>query len=734
MNETETIRWERDDDGVVVLTLDDPTQAVNTMNAAYSGSMEAAVARLEAERDEIAGVVLTSGKRTFFAGGDLNELAAVDGDEVEAFAARLARDKGQLRRLEKLGRPVVAAVAGAALGGGLEIVLAAHHRIVVDDPSIKLGTPEVGLGLLPGAGGIARGVRLMGISPALTELLLEGRNLSPRRARDLGLIDELIDRPEDLIGAAKAWIAANPEPTQPWDRPGFSIPGGSPADPAFAPILQTLPSRLRKKLKGAKYPAPAAILAAAVEGAQVDFESALEIESRYFIQLVTDPVAKNMIHYFFDLQRVRGRDEGTEAATEFTPRTAAVLGAGMMGSGIAYACAKAGIEVVLTDVDADAAERGRAYSQRVVDREVGKGRMDEESGRALVERIVAASDPAAAAGAELMIEAVFEDRAIKSEVYGRIEPRLHADALLASNTSTLPIGDLATAVTRPADFVGLHFFSPVDRMDLVEVVVGEQTSEESVRRALDVTALLGKTPIVVNDSRGFFTSRVIGLFIDEGTAMLAEGIPAASIEQASSQAGYPTPVLRLADELNLNLARMIREEKRRAAEAEGVRWNPHPADAVIDRMLDEFDRGGRLAGAGYYHYEDGRRVGIWPGLAEAFGADAANLPPFRDLVERLLFIEAIESIRCLEENVIRSVAEANVGSILGIGYPRWTGGVIQFADGYEGGVAGFVARAEELATAYGPRFSPPPLALDLAHRGASFDDEYDSALAAGAAG
>jgi 3-hydroxyacyl-CoA dehydrogenase/enoyl-CoA hydratase/3-hydroxybutyryl-CoA epimerase len=728
--ESKTIRWEREQDGVVVLVLDDPSQSANTMNAAFAASLTATVARLEAEKDDITGVVITSAKKTFFAGGDLNDILAVRRDQSEEFSVAVRELKSQLRKLETLGKPVVACVNGAALGGGLEICLATHHRIVVDDPAIQIGTPEVQLGLLPGGGGIVRSVRMLGIVDALMQLLLQGKPLRPAKAVELGLFDELVATPEELVPTAKAWIAANPEAVQPWDVKGYKIPGGTPSTPALAQNLPAFPANLRKQLKGANYPAPHHIMAAAVEGAQVDFDAAQEIELRYFTDLATGQVAKNMIQaFFFDLQQVkgdRGRPEGIEP---FVSEKAVVLGAGMMGAAIAYVCASAGIEVVLKDVSLEAAERGKGYSKGLVDKAVERGRFTEEQADSLLALITPTADAADAAGADLVIEAVFEDPAVKAQVFAEIEPYLADGALLGSNTSTLPITGLAEGVSRPRDFIGLHFFSPADRMPLLEIIKGEQTSDETLYRALDVARQIRKTPIVVNDSRGFFTSRVIGSFINEGIALLAEGVPAPSIEQASSQAGYPAPLLQLSDELNLNLMRKIREETKAAVTAEGGTWQDHPAHHVIDRMLDEFDRGGKLAGAGFYDYEDGKRTRLWSGLKDAFAGDNTELP-FEDLKERMLIVEALEAVKCFDEGVIESVADANIGSILGIGFPGWTGGVLQYINGYEGGLPGFVARARELAAAYGERFEPPASLIEKAERG----ETYDSAQALVAAG
>ena len=727
---TSTIRWDKSDDGIVVLTLDDPNQSANTMNADYSESLKATVARLQAEKDELTGVIITSAKKTFFAGGDLNDLKRVTPASAEEFTGFLTDVKAGLRATETLGKPVVAAINGAALGGGLEIALATHHRVVVDDPKAVVGFPEVQLGLLPGAGGVTRTVRMLGIVQALMGCLLQGQRLRPAQAKELGLVDEIVPTVEDLIPAAKRWIAENPEAAQPWDAdPKYKIPGGTPSTPSFAANLPAFPANLRKQIKGANYPAPVNIMAAAVEGAQVDFEGALAIETRYFVQLATGQVAKNMIQaFFFDLQRVNGERGRSADAEAHTAGKVVVLGAGMMGAAIAYVCAKAGIEVVLKDVSLEAAERGKGYSVKLVTKAVERGRSTQAEADALLALITPTDSPDAAAGADLVIEAVFEDPKIKEQVFKEIEPQLAPDALLGSNTSTLPITGLAHYVSRPADFIGVHFFSPVDKMPLVELIKGEQTAEATVHRALDFVKQIKKTPIVVNDSRGFFTSRVIGTFINEGIAMLAEGVPAPTIEQASSQAGYPAPVLQLSDELNMKLMRKIRNASRDAAEATSSGWDAHPAEAVLDRMLDEFDRPGRLEGRGFYEYEDDKRTGLWKGLRDAFPpvADPAALP-LKDLEERMLFIEAIESVRCLDEGVIESVADANIGSIFGIGFPGWTGGVLQYINGYDGGLAGFVARARELAARYGERFEPPASLVELSRSGEIFSDEPELA-------
>ncbi|HEX2290925.1 MAG TPA: 3-hydroxyacyl-CoA dehydrogenase family protein, partial [Pseudonocardiaceae bacterium] len=430
---------------------------------------------------------------------------------------------------------------------------------------------------------------------------------------------------------------------------------------------------------------------------------------------------KNMIKaFFFDLQHINKGGSRPDGYPQRTFNKVGVLGAGMMGAGIAYSCARAGMDVVLKDTDLAAASRGKSYSARLLDKAVSQGRSTPDQREEMLTRIIPTARVEDLKGCDLVIEAVFEDPAVKKQVFAEILDVVDPDALLCSNTSTLPITDLAGGVDRPADFLGLHFFSPVDKMPLVEIVRGQQTSDAALAAAIDVVQQLRKTPIVVNDSRGFFTSRVIGTFINEGVAMLAEGAAPASIEQASAQAGYPAPVLQLVDELTLTLMRKIREETRRGIEAAGGTWTPHPADAIVDRMVLEFERPGRSGGAGFYDYTDGRRTRLWPGLAEHFGPSRPDAIPFADMKERMLFAEALETAKCFDEGVITSVPDANIGSIMGIGFPPWTGGVVQFMIGYPGGLPGFVARAKDLADRYGDRFAPPPSLIAKANAEDSF--------------
>jgi 3-hydroxyacyl-CoA dehydrogenase/enoyl-CoA hydratase/3-hydroxybutyryl-CoA epimerase len=721
MTERNTIRWEQGADGIVVLTLDDPEQSANTMNAAYVESMASTVDRLEAERDDITGVVITSAKKTFFAGGDLNDLIQARREHAGQVFERITQIKAQFRRLEKLGKPVVAAINGAALGGGLEITLACHHRIAADVKGCVLGTPEVTLGLLPGAGGVTRTVRMLGIQTALLSVLLQGQQHKPRAAKELGLIDDVVSTVDDLVPRAKEWIKANPAPVQPWDVKGFKIPGGSPSSPSFAANLPAFPANLRKQLKGTNMPAPKAILAAAIEGAQVDVDTALTIESRYLVELVTGQVAKNMIKaFFFDLQHINSGGSRPEGLEKWNARKVGVLGAGMMGAGIAYVCARAGMQVVLKDVSLAAAEKGKDYSVKLTEKAVSRGRTTREKGDALLALITPTEKAEDLAGCDLVIEAVFESQELKHKVFAEIEGVVAPDALLASNTSTLPITGLAEGVQRQEDFIGLHFFSPVDKMPLLEIIVGERTGDAALARAFDVAQQINKTPIVVNDSRGFFTSRVIGTFLNEAIAMVGEGLNPASIEQAGSQAGYPAPPLQLMDELTLTLPQKIRKETKAAVEAAGGTFPEHGSYAVVDRLVEEFDRKGRSSGAGFYSYVDGNRTGLWDGLYEHFQKPGHEIP-FEDMKERMLFAEALETVKCFDEGVLRSVPDANIGSIMGIGFPPWTGGVIQYINGYAGGLAGFVARARELAERYGDHFLPPESLVKKAEQGEIFE-------------
>ncbi len=713
---TDAIRYEKGQDNIVVLTMDMPGQSANTMNAVYREAMAKAVERLEAEKDAIAGVIITSAKKTFFAGGDLNELIKVTKADANAFYQMVLGLKGQLRRLETLGKPVVAAINGAALGGGWEICLACHHRIAVNDNSVQLGLPEVTLGLLPGGGGVVRMVRLLGIEKALP-YLAEGRKVRPEQALKAGLIHDLAQTPDEMLAKARAWIAANPKAAQPWDTAGYKIPGGTPSSPNVAQMLAIAPSVLRDKTKGC-FPAPEKIMCAAVEGAQVDFDTAQLIEARYFTELTTGQVAKNMIGTFwFQLNEINAGSSRPKGPAPYVTKKVGVLGAGMMGAGIAYVSAIAGIEVVLKDVSLESAEKGKAYSQGLLDQLVSRGHMAAEKRDVILARIKATDSDADFDGCDLIIEAVFENRELKAKVSVAAEAAALPDAVIASNTSTLPITGLAQAVSRPEKFIGLHFFSPVDRMPLVEIIRGEKTSDETLARGFDYVLQIKKTPIVVNDSRGFFTSRVFGTFTNEGIAMLGEGVSAAMIENETRKAGMPVGPLAISDEVSMSLMTHIRNQTAEDLKTEGKAMPQHPAFAVIDLMVNEYKRPGKAAGGGFYDYPVGGRKQLWPELKTRFEKADKQIPQ-EDVRDRILFIQAIETVRCVEEGVLLSTADANIGSIFGIGFAAWTGGVLQFINQY--GPRDFVARARYLAEQYGERFEPPALLLDKAARDEHF--------------
>ncbi|MCJ7958161.1 MAG: 3-hydroxyacyl-CoA dehydrogenase NAD-binding domain-containing protein [Pseudomonas sp.] len=713
---TDAIRYEKGQDQIVVLTLDMPGQSANTMNGVYREAMAATVARLEAEKGGIAGVVITSAKKTFFAGGDLNELIKVDKAHAKEFYDGVLVLKAQLRRLETLGRPVVAAINGAALGGGWEICLACHYRVALDDNSTQLGLPEVTLGLLPGGGGVVRMVRMLGLEKALP-YLLEGKKVRPQQALQAGLINALAMDRDELLAKSRAWILANPEARQPWDNKAYQIPGGTPSNPKVAQMLAIAPSILRSKTHGC-FPAPEKILCAAVEGAQVDFDTAHLIETRYFTELVTGQVAKNMIGTFwFQLNDINAGSSRPQGFAPYVTRKVGVLGAGMMGAGIAYVSASAGIDVVLKDVSLAAAEKGKAHSAALLDKKISRGQLTAEQRDTILARIHPTQDDADLAGCDLIIEAVFEDRELKARVSAAAQRVVGSDAVIASNTSTLPISGLANAVPDQGKFIGLHFFSPVDKMPLVEIIKGAHTRDETLARGFDFVLQIKKTPIVVNDSRGFFTSRVFGTFTNEGIAMLGEGVAAPMIETEARKAGMPVGPLAVSDEVSLSLMSHIRQQTAKDLQAEGKAPPTHPATQVIDLLVNEYKRTGKAAGGGFYDYPQGAQKHLWPELKARFEQPDNQISP-QDVRDRLLFIQAIETVRCVEEGVLRSTADANVGSIFGIGFAAWSGGALQFINQY--GLNDFIARARYLAEQYGERFSPPALLLEKAAQGDIF--------------
>jgi 3-hydroxyacyl-CoA dehydrogenase/enoyl-CoA hydratase/3-hydroxybutyryl-CoA epimerase len=705
---TAAIHLEVGTDGMAVATMDLPGRPMNVVNDELMTALAHVVERVESD-DAVKGLVLTSAKADFCAGGDLDRMSKWQ-DPREPFEASMAM-KAVLRRMETMGKPVVAAIGGHALGGGLEIALACHARIVLDDARLKLGQPEVKLGLLPGGGGTVRLPRLVGIQAAL-QIMAEGNDIAPAKALSMGLVTELATDRDELLAKAKAWCLAHPKAKQPWDEAKFRFPGGDSRSPAVAQLWSIGPSVAAAKSYG-NYPAVTHIMSSVFEGGLLGFDAASAVESRYFAACAMSQESRNMIGtLWYQLNAIK---KGASRPAKVPPSKVGklgVLGAGMMGAGIAYVSAKAGIDVVLLDTSTELAEKGKAYSQGLLDKAVKKGRTTPEQRDALLARIRPTTSYDELAGCDLVIEAVFEDRAIKAEVTRKAEAVIGAGAVFASNTSTLPITGLAKASARPAHFVGLHFFSPVDKMPLVEIIVGDKTSNEALARGFDYVLQIGKTPIVVNDSRGFYTSRVFATYVMEGITMLKEGVHPRHVEQAGLQAGMPMPPLALQDEVSLSLSLHVMEQTRKDLAAEDKVYHPHPAEEVI-RQLCEIGRVGKKAGRGFYDWDDdGRR--LWPGLAEMY-PPVAEQPPQQELIDRLMFVQANEAARCLQEGVLRSVADGNIGSIFGWGFAPFHGGALQFIDAM--GPKAFVARARELAAMYGTRFEPAAIVVKAADEG-----------------
>ncbi|MCL6237170.1 3-hydroxyacyl-CoA dehydrogenase NAD-binding domain-containing protein [Acinetobacter sp. ANC 5033] len=699
------IQFEKNADNIVILTLDSPNQSANTMNADFRTALAETVDKLQAD-ENIAGIIFRSAKKTFFAGGDLDELIQATPEHATEFFNMIEEMKAKLRYIETRGIPVVAALNGTALGGGWELALGCHYRIALNDAKAKFGLPEVTLGLLPGGGGIVRMVRLLGLQNAFP-LLMEGKQIGVEKAKSLGLIQDTADNLEELMYKAIAWVKANPKSQQPYDVKGYKIPGGSPSTPAVAQMLAIAPAMLRDKTKGC-YPAPEAIMSAAVEGAQVDVDTALTIESRYFTYLATGQISKNMIGTFWHgLNAIKSGASRPKDVAKWQATKVGILGAGMMGAGIAYATASKGIAVVLKDISEEAAEKGKAYSQKLLDKKVTQGRLSAEKRDQVLGLIHATADAAELQGCDLIIEAVFENVELKAKVTQEAEAYLADGGIFASNTSTLPISGLANASQDQAKFIGLHFFSPVDKMQLVEIIKGKNTSADTLAKAFDFVQQIGKTPIVVNDSRGFFTSRVFGTFVQEGLRLLAEGVHPARIEMAALKAGMPVGPLAIQDEVSLTLSEHVAAETRKALQAEGKDLPRSGADEVIQTMIHEFGRKGKAAGAGFYEYPEGGKKHLWDGLSKWQNDNAISE---QEMIDRFLFVQSLDTLRCLEEGVLQSTVDGNVSSIFGIGFAPWTGGALQFLNQY--GLEKALLRANTLEAKYGERFKAPQLLKD----------------------
>tara|TARA_R110000772_G_scaffold107988_2_gene210636 strand:- start:26547 stop:28694 length:2148 start_codon:yes stop_codon:yes gene_type:complete len=713
---TGTFNYQKDSDNIVTVTMD-MNGPVNAMNDEYFTLMAETVDRLEAERDSIAGVIIASAKSTFFAGGDIKSMLTIQpgDDEVAMFETNL-KIKDQLRRIEKLGKPVVAAINGAALGGGYEICLACHYRVALDSKAVQVGLPEVSLGLLPGGGGVVRLVSKFGVERAIMPLL-EGTRFNAQKALANGFVDELASDVDDMIAKAKVWIKANPTAQNPWDVKGFKIPGGDMRKPAIAQMIQGANPMIFQKSKGL-VPAPIKILDVIAGTLKMDFDTAQLVETRTFISLLTEPSAKNLMTFFLQMNQVNGGGSRPKSVPKTKVKKVGILGAGMMGQGIAYVSAMAGIEVVLKDISQDAADKGKAYTDKLLSKRVAKGRMSEEQKLATLNLITPSAEADALRGCDLIIEAVFENVELKHKITKELEPMLAEDGVWGSNTSTLPITLLAEPSLNPENFIGIHFFSPVDRMPLVEIIVGDKTSDETLARAFDYSQQIKKTPIVVNDSRGFFTSRVFATYIDEGALLFEEGVDPVVIENIGKAIGMPVGPLAVQDEVSQQLAVKATDTNRELDKRNGDNYAADTAAyRLASKMLKEFGRGGRAHGGGYYEYPaDGEKF-LWPEIYNWHYNKAVSLPN-DDIKDRLLFRQIVESLRCYQEGVMNNVADANIGSIMGIGFPPYTGGVLQYVNTY--GLKKFATRLAELATKYGERFEPPQVLLDKAEKGELF--------------
>ncbi len=696
----ETIRYEVSDDGIATVTFDEPGSPVNTMTLQWQHDLAEAAALLVRDKDRIKGVLLASAKGTFFAGAELKSVLKLKAEDAAEGFGRIEALKKSFRTIETLGRPVAALLGGAALGGGWEVALAAHARFAIDDRTIQFGTPEVSLGLIPGATGITKTVRLLGLMAA-NPLLVEGKLFGAREALDLGLVDGLADDAAGLRAQALAWIADHPDAVQPWDRKDYKMPGGTPSNPRIAAGLVVAPALLAQKSRGL-YPAAQAILETMVEGAMVDFDTATRIESRKLAKTMVSQTTKNMVTaFFFNMNAIKSGKSRPAGVARWKPARVGVLGAGMMGAGIAHATASRGMACVLKDVSVDKARAGFEAVRKITAPLVAKGRLSEIQQAGLLNLITPTAEAADLKGCDLIIEAVFETRELKARVTREAEPMLAHDGVFASNTSTLPITGLAQASGAPQRFIGLHFFSPVHKMKLVEIIRGERTTDETVAHAFDFVTALGKLPIVVNDSRGFFTSRVFGTFVMEGATMLAEGVPAPLIEHAALAAGMPVGPLAVLDETSLGLSVHVMDQTRADMAAAGKSFEPGAGELLVETMVKELKRPGRAGGGGFYDYPAGEDKHLWPELKARFERSDAS-PAIDSLKQRLLYRQAIETARCLTERVLTSTADANIGSIFGIGFPAWTGGAMQFIESE--GRELFISNADSLADRHGARF------------------------------
>ena len=696
-----TIEFNVDADGIAILTIDLKDRSMNVMTPEFMTDLSSAIDEL-ASNDDIKGAVITSAKDSFMAGADLIGLVEsyeqrTDAAEVYGYCRRLQQ---MLRKMEACGKPVAAAINGTALGGGLEVCLACHYRVAADNPDSVLGLPEVSVGLLPGGGGTQRLPRLIGLEAAL-QLITQGKHLQPSEAQAAGFINEVVPAGTE-VAVAKAWVLESGDPVAAWDKKGFKVPGGAGLMNPGAVQTLMFGTALLQKMTNHNYPAPIAIMSAVHEGSVLPIDKALDVETKYFVSLLMNPVSRNMMRTLFVNKGAADKlvRRPPEPPTRNVTRLG-ILGAGMMGAGIAFVSARAGINVVLLDTTTEKAELGKDYSRKLMQKRIDNGRSTADKAEALLARIHTTNEYRDLEGCELVIEAVFEDRALKADVTAKAEAVMADDAVFASNTSTLPITGLAESSGRPNQFIGIHFFSPVDKMPLVEVIVGAETGEVAIAQALDYIRQIRKTPIVVNDSRGFYTSRVFGTFSREGIRMLAEGVNPALIENVARHAGMPVGPLAVTDEVTLDLSYHVARQTQADL---GDSYDSSPADEVIRKFVEDLDRKGKRFGRGFYEYPEGQKKHLWPGLAELYPL-ATSQPSADEVRKRLLYVQAIDTVRCMDEGVVTHPADADIGSVFGWGFPPYTGGTISFIE--TEGLAAFVAVADRLADAYGPRFAVP---------------------------
>jgi 3-hydroxyacyl-CoA dehydrogenase/enoyl-CoA hydratase/3-hydroxybutyryl-CoA epimerase len=702
-----------DHDGIAVLTIDVKDKPMNVITADFDQDLGQCLESVISD-EKIVGAVITSAKNDFMAGADLKSmLPALRGlsDKSDVVEKVIASNQ-TMRKMETCGKPFVAAINGTALGGGLELTLACHYRIAVDRPDAVLGLPEVMVGLLPGGGGTQRLPRLIGVQAAL-ELMTQGKHLKPLQAKGLGIVNELASK-EELIDKAKAWIKDKGDAVQPWDKKGFKVPGGLDANKVGTIQTFSVVNALVAKNTNHNYPAPISIVSCVYEGCQIPIDSGLRIEAKYFVELLTGQVAGNMIRSLFinkqSADKLRARPEGVEKSKV---TTLGMLGAGMMGSGIALVSARAGMNVVLLDSTDEQAAKGKEYTEKFLEKRVARKKMSSDDAAAMLDRIKVTTDYNDLESCELIIEAVFEDREIKAGVTQATEAVIAESAIFASNTSTLPISGLAEASKRPKSFIGLHFFSPVERMPLVEVILGKETSDEALARALDYVQQIKKTPIVVNDSRGFFTSRVFSMACNEANTMLTEGVSPALIENAARHAGYPVGPLAVQDETSIELGYKIHLQ---TMEDMGDAYKPGSGWEVSAKLV-ELERLGKKYGKGFYDYPEGAKKRLWPGLADLFPVSDQQ-PDVEEVKSRLMTIQALDAYRCLEEHVLMSPDDGDIGSILGWGFPPWSGGVFSYIDTV--GIEKFVERCDDYSQRLGERFTVPDSLREKANNKESF--------------